>query len=99
VVADPLSDEEHIISGKPEWTYRETCVREWPFKSISKSGDWIIKDEKGNDISNTPLDRYNGIASIEYTISERTSTDEYKEKSDDRSDEYSSIDQGVTYYD
>jgi hypothetical protein len=96
---DSGSNDEHLIAGDPNWTYRTTLLKDWPFKNIPKSGEWIVKDERGNDISNTPLGQYDSIASLEYRMSEETSIREYQEKEDDRSDEYTSIDQGVTYYD
>jgi hypothetical protein len=99
VVGDTNTKEEYIIFGAPDWSYRTALLSDWPFNNVSKSGDWIVKDERGNDISNTPLERYDSIASIEYHIPEKSSIEEYREKSDDRSDEYTSIDQGVTYYD
>ncbi|MHA1907535.1 MAG: hypothetical protein ACW98Y_09600 [Candidatus Thorarchaeota archaeon] len=99
VVGEPTSGEEHIINGKPEWTYRNTLLSDWPFKSIPRSSEWFVKDERGNDISNTPLGQYNSIASLEYRAPAKSNLDEYREKLEDRSDEYTSIDQGVTYYD
>ena len=65
LIIDSITDEEHIVHGEPSWTFRFTCISDWKFKNFPKSGNWIIKDERGNDISSTPLERYDGIASIE----------------------------------
>ena len=80
-------------------TFRAACLIDWPFKSIPRSGNWIIKDERGNDISNTRLIDYDSVAIIDYRHHEEPSIEEYRKKLDDRSDEYTSIDQGVTFYD
>ena len=99
VVSDPNSNEEYIISGEPNLTFRAACLTDWSFKHIPRSGNWIIKDERGNDISNTRLVDYDSVAIMDYRKPEEPSIEEYRKKLDDRSDEYTSIDQGVTFYD
>ncbi|MFW9847881.1 MAG: hypothetical protein ACFFF4_02010 [Candidatus Thorarchaeota archaeon] len=99
VIINTITGEECIINGKPEWSYRMSLLADWPFKDIPKSGDWIVKDERGNDITNTPLIQYNSIASIEYVIRDVVESGDSRVKEDEQRDDYTSIDQGVTYYD
>ncbi len=100
VVIDDYSGEEHVISGSPEMTYRRACVRNWDFDSISKKGPWIVISEKGNDITDQPLSGYDGIARIKSTVPmDRRIPKSEMDESSDKSDEYSSMDAGVEFYD
>jgi len=95
-------NEEHIVNGEPSSTFREVCLIDWPFSSISKSSQWDVVDERGNNISNSTLESYYGIAEIRVRGIVTTRGYHVGEPNgfhDDKSEEYTSIDQGVTYYD
>ncbi|MDF1538594.1 MAG: hypothetical protein P1Q69_06800 [Candidatus Thorarchaeota archaeon] len=102
VVIDKSSSDEHIVSGHPTSTFRQLLRTEWPFTGVSKNAQWAIVDERGNDITDSTLESFHGIA--ELRVLGRTEATEYhtgepNESQDDESDRYTSIDQGVTYYD
>lgn len=100
VVVDSYTETEHIISGTPDETYRNACTRDWQFESISKKGGWIILDEKGNDITSSPLSSYQGIARIQSIIPlERYESTEDAPDTQDAQDQYSDMERGVEFYD
>jgi len=101
VVFDTLTRHEYIISGTHSQSFRSACKDDWVFRSIGANDDWMIQDERGNDISALPLSEYHGIAklvSTEPTKMHRSYYDAIEETSD-KSDEYSDMERGVTFYD
>ena len=98
VIMGGIIGQEVIVSGPPEMTYRDACLDDWQFKLIQRGSEWIIVDERKNDITNTPLASYHGIAKIVQigaSAVHRTSayTKEEKEQRESTSD------YGVEYYD
>ncbi len=72
----------------------------WEFKSVSKKEPWIVIDEKGNDITDQALSSYDGIARLKSTVPmDRRIPRSEMEESTDKSDEYTSLDSGVKFYD
>ncbi len=100
VIIDIYTNEEYIITGAPDETFRESSKRDWQFHSFDSGSAWIIKDEHGNDISNKALSSYNGIAKIESVapMESRRALDD-SEKAIHATEEYSDIDRGVEFYD
>ena len=96
-IRDPISDEEVIVVGSPDTTFRQACLQDWPFDGIRARSDWIIKDDKGNDITDAPLSRYDGNATIEGQYS-TTQTQSYYEE-DKSEDSFSTHSDAVEYYD
>lgn len=96
VVMDPISDEGYIISGPPHITFREACLSQWPFERIPTKSDWIIRDERSNDVSDKPLSDVDGITFIEAYI---TSTPIQMSEERDKEDRYSTPGSAVEYYD
>lgn len=102
VIAYRNGNEEYIVSGEPSSTFREVCLIDWPFSSISKSSQWDVVDERGNDISNSTLESYHGIAEIRVrgiVMTRGYHVGTPNESQEDKSEEYTSIHQGVTFYD
>ncbi|MDF1538595.1 MAG: hypothetical protein P1Q69_06805 [Candidatus Thorarchaeota archaeon] len=101
VVFDEITRKEHIISGTPSQSFRSACKDDWVFRSMKASDGWIIKDERGNDISDTSLTDYQGIATLASTEPAKSSGSYYdkEEEETDRTEEYSDIERGVTFYD
>lgn len=101
VVYDEITRKEHIISGTASQSFRSACKANWVFRSMKSNDGWIIKDERGNDISETSLSEYHGIASLVSTEPARTSDSYYDrdEEETDRTREYSDMERGVTFYD
>ncbi|MHA1960645.1 MAG: hypothetical protein ACW99U_10455 [Candidatus Thorarchaeota archaeon] len=96
-ITDPVTDEEVIVTGPSTTTFRQACLQKWPFSRINPRGEWIIKDNKGNDITNETLSRYDGAAIIEAHYSSTQTSGYYDEdKSEDR---YSTHSDAVEYYD
>ncbi|MFX0108340.1 MAG: hypothetical protein ACFE7R_08655 [Candidatus Hodarchaeota archaeon] len=62
VVKERQSGEEHVIEGTFDTTFREACLSDWKFESVRKNEDWIIEDERRNDISVRKLSEYSSIA-------------------------------------
>lgn len=96
VVRDGYDGPEYLISGPLGKTFKNACQEQWQFKKTEKREGWIIKDERGNDITDASLESYDGIAIIVSTYSTESSLE--KSKSDTVS-EFTSIDEGVEYYD
>lgn len=91
VVKDPYNGEEILIGGKKTTTYGEACREDWDFKGIDKKASWILRDDKGNDITNMHLADYDGIVVIELLELEGHKTSD-REKEDSKH-------MGVEYYD
>ncbi|MHA2374228.1 MAG: hypothetical protein ACXAEB_14555 [Candidatus Thorarchaeota archaeon] len=101
VIVNRENEREYIVEGLPYTTFRDACIENWPFKGIGQRSKWIINDERGNDITSEPLESYNGIAFIVGTIMsfQEIQMREQVKELQDRSDEYSSMDEGVEFYD
>lgn len=97
VVRDVRSGQEVVVSGLPKTTFRDACLRDWPFRRISKKSEWLIKDERGNDISNQSLSDYDGIATIEAFV--EGAPEQYESGKAETEDRYSTHDDAVEYYD
>ncbi|MGY5875872.1 MAG: hypothetical protein RTU30_09010 [Candidatus Thorarchaeota archaeon] len=92
VVIERTTGSEVIIEGGTDTTFREALLHDWPFPEIPVKSSWIIQDEVSNDITDRPLSSYGGIAELVGTYDPGVSYE-------DESDRYSSIDDGVVYYD
>jgi hypothetical protein len=90
VVNDGPEGHEYIVHGSGETSFREACTANWQFKYIDRKSDWIAVDNRGNDVSDEPLSRSDGL----FTLIRQNGTDELS----DRVDESSSIDDSVEYY-
>lgn len=99
VVIDTYTNEEFIVAGTPDTTFGDACRKDWQFQSIS-SDSWIIKDERGNDITSNPLASYHGIARIESIapMETRRPYDEVERESRE-TEEYADMERGVEFYD
>ncbi len=67
VVRDMATKEEAVIDGDHATSFRKAMQDEeiWVFSQISRDSKWIITDDRGNDISNKPLNLFDSIARIE----------------------------------
>ncbi len=67
VVRDMATKEEAVIDGDHATSFRKAMQDEeiWVFSQTSRDSKWIITDDRGNDISNKPLNLFDGIARIE----------------------------------
>ncbi|MHA1480096.1 MAG: hypothetical protein ACTSQZ_01560 [Candidatus Thorarchaeota archaeon] len=98
VIIGELIGQEVIVSGPPEMTYRDACLDDWQFKLIQRGSEWIIVDERKNDITNTPLASYHGIAKIvQIGVSAIHRTSAYAKEEEEQ--EKPTSDYGVEYYD
>ncbi|MGY5860700.1 MAG: hypothetical protein RTU63_15135 [Candidatus Thorarchaeota archaeon] len=61
VIRDGDDGREFIISGGSEDTYAQACRANWYFESVHRESKWYIKDERGNDVSDKPLQSVDGI--------------------------------------
>lgn len=73
VILDSSSGQECLVNGPASQTFREACIDDWPFDSIGKREPWIIRDDRGNDVSDLPLSEYNGIATISLPLGHQRS--------------------------
>jgi ABC-type multidrug transport system fused ATPase/permease subunit len=96
VIRDGFDGAEYLVGGHREETFGHACQKNWQFTKTDRHTGWIIKDERGNDITNASLASYDGIAIIVSTYGEESMLE--KPESDTSSD-YTSIDEGVEYYD
>ena len=94
VIRDGFDGAEFIISGDRQETFAQACIKNWQFESVSQKSSWFIKDEKGNDVSDRYLETVDGIFILVPEYGSESSKEE-----PDASDEYSSIQDSVTYYD
>ncbi len=67
VVRDVATKEEAVIDGDYAVSFRKAMQDEeiWVFCQISRDSKWIITDDRGNNISDKPLNFFDGIARIE----------------------------------
>jgi hypothetical protein len=94
VIRDGDNGPELIITGSCDDTFGQACRANWLFKSVNRKSKWFIKDERGNDVTETPLRSVDGIFII---YSERGL--KVKNHDSDESDENYSYRDSVTYYD
>ena len=94
VIKEGPDGAEFIISGSKEETFAQACRANWQFESVNPNSKWYIKDARGNDVTDKSLETVDGI----FTLIPDYETELQKEEPDE-SDEYSSIHDGVTYYD
>lgn len=101
VIIENKSGRRHVISGWKDQTFRSACLEAWVFTSVKKKSDWTIIDDKGNDISDSPMSIYEGIARIgllgpmcEQLVGDEA-TDYYTD--DDRKN--NDLERGVKFYD
>jgi hypothetical protein len=90
-IRDGVDGVEKLVVGSETTTFREACLDQWQFSSVDRKSNWLIKDERGNDATDYPLSRFDGVLIIQ---------GEYQTDAPlDKSDEYSSIHDSVEYYD
>ncbi|MGY5860701.1 MAG: hypothetical protein RTU63_15140 [Candidatus Thorarchaeota archaeon] len=94
VIKDGYDGEEVIVSGNRETTFGQACKDQWQFVSVKRNSRWYIKDDRGNDVSDKLLQSVDGI----FVLVPEYGSESQKELPD-KSDEYSSIHDSVTYYD
>ncbi len=92
VVVDPLADEEVLIHGQSDATFRKAVLEYWNFSRVDRKSGWRIMDERGNDISDSPLSSFSGVATIVAGGETRSVTTDWEEET------YSTMDSGVEYY-
>ncbi len=110
VVVDRIADEEMLIHGKADTTFREAALEYWGFSRIDRDSRWIILDDAGNDITDSPLSSFAGIAAIAAEgemqsaplgsgeeVSAAVGSDESEGSEEEET--FSSIDSGVEFYD
>jgi hypothetical protein len=96
IVKDGHDGAEYLIIGPEEEKFGHACRKQWQFVKTDIHSNWIVKDERGNDITNASLQSSNGIAIvIDIYGSEYLSDIEES----DISSVYTSIDEGTKYYD
>ncbi len=96
VVKDGFDGEEYLISGPQDETFGYACKEQWQFPKTDKHSSWIIKDERGNDVTNSPLGSYDSIAIIVGTYGTEYFTGESES---DLPSEFTSIEDGTEYFD
>ena len=64
VIRDGPGGQEFIISGDREQTFAQACIANWYFESVKRKSKWYINDERGNDVSDRPLDSIEGIFTL-----------------------------------
>jgi hypothetical protein len=94
VIKDGYDGPEVIISGPRESTFAEVCRANWLFKNVAQNSSWFIRDSQGNDVGNASLESVDDI----FILAPEYRTEVQKEEPD-KSEEISSIHDGVTYYD
>ena len=95
------SGEEYLVNGRPRAIFRKILLANWPFKKIHKQDSWIIRDERGNELTNQTLESCEGIATIELLYGEGlkpVESDNRSEREEDYKD-LSTHHDAVTYYD
>jgi len=96
VVKDGIDGADYLISGPLKESFGQACRNNWQFEKTDKHSSWIVKDERGNDITNSPLESYDSIAMIVGTFGSEYFTGESES---DIPSEYTSIEDGTEYYD
>lgn len=94
IIKDGPDGVELVISGDRNMTFAQACRLNWPFQSIAKKSSWFIQDERGNDVTESTLESTEGI----FTLVPSYGSDIQKDETE-KTDEYSSIHDGVEYYD
>jgi len=95
------SGEEYLVNGPPRATFRKVLQDNWPFKKIHKNESWIVRDERGNELTNQTLESCEGVATIELLYGEGLKPVE-SDKRSKRTADYDNLSthhDAVTYYD
>ncbi len=92
-IRDGPGGREVLVHGTGLDTFREACLSDWSFTSLSPDDSWIVEDEQGNDITTYPLSSFDGIATL--------TTDDPQSRYGDGvgEDEESTFGSAVEYYD
>lgn len=95
------SGEEYLVNGSPKAIFRKVLLDDWPFKKIHKNESWIIRDERGNELTNKTLESCEGVATIELLYGEGLKPVESDRRSERQKDydNLSTHHDAVTYYD
>ena len=64
VIRDGPNGQEFIITGDREETFAQACKANWYFESVKRKSKWYIKDERGNDVSDSPLGSVDSIFTL-----------------------------------
>ena len=64
VILHEGSKSEVLIYGKENVSVREALLDDWPFAQNLKKGAWYVVDASGNDVTDSALSRFEGIARI-----------------------------------
>ncbi|MHA2160760.1 MAG: hypothetical protein ACXABE_17830 [Candidatus Thorarchaeota archaeon] len=59
-----ITGKSYSISGNPEEHVRDILFCHWPFEAAGKEDEWLMEDQKGNDISGSKLCDINGFCTI-----------------------------------
>ncbi len=100
VIREPETGQEIIVSGRADTTFREALRRGWAFRGLSEDSEWIVVDDRGNDISDRPLSEYDGIAEIAFWTGDRYVSQQQAAAASDDSDDlsrYSTIRDSVEF--
>ncbi len=93
-----FNNEEYVIGGFPEQTVGDVLRGNWPFKKIKKNDDWMVKDDRGNVVTEQLFSKYDGIIFVE--LSEPLYLERAEVGIDESSkEEYSDMTIGVEFYD
>jgi hypothetical protein len=65
VIVDSKTGKEKIITGHKDATFRSAAKQNWPFKGIDQGSDWMIVDDRGNEITDKKLSACDDIARIQ----------------------------------
>ena len=90
-VKDGADGPDYLIRGSETTTFREACLDNWQFKSVDRKSNWMVRDDRGNDVTDQSLSRFDGILIMEGEY--------WTEEPSNESDEYTSIHDSVEYYD
>jgi hypothetical protein len=93
LVRNASTGKEVLVAGEGLCTFREACIASSGFALARMEGEWVIEDERGNDISLYPLSSYDGIA----TLTTDAAAERYSESRDDS--EESSLRDSAEFYD
>ena len=55
---------DYFIRGASDTPVKEVLLENWPFSEHDKKSTWHVVDELGNDVTSTPLNSLNGIATV-----------------------------------
>ncbi|MBS3795127.1 MAG: hypothetical protein KGY80_09530 [Candidatus Thorarchaeota archaeon] len=95
VVISQNGNDEYVISGPPETTFGEVCLRHWAFDNVEKDSDWANENPQGNDITEVPRSEQEENARIVSTQGAESSENILEQKVLESTDKYTD---GVSFF-